>query len=87
MKLSTYLPIIVSEDQHGFMKNRQMANASLSITTTISHALTKNENIQLVSFDFKLAFEKILPEVVKKVLKHTFPNGKFAECLVDDLEC
>ena len=70
------------------MKNRQMANASLSITTTISHALTKNKNIQfIVSFDFKRAFEKILPEVVKKVLKHTFPNGKFAECLVDDLEC
>ena len=83
MKLSTYLPMIVSEDQHGFMKNRQMANASLSITTTISHALTKNENIQLVSFDFKRAFEKILPEVVEKVLKHIFPNGNFAECLVN----
>ena len=82
IKLTAYLPKIVSSDQHGFMKGRQMSNASLAMVATIKHSTKNKDNVQLVSFDFKKAFESILPEVVSIVLKYIFPCGTFAKSLI-----
>ena len=82
IKLSTFLPKIISCDQHGFMTGRQMSNASLAMVATINHATKKADNVQLVSFDFRKAFESILPEVVSIILRHIFPSGNFAKSLI-----
>ena len=78
-KITPHLSSILSVDQHGFTNGRHMHNGSVSIIATMNHILTHNLNAQFVSFDIKRAFDRVLPNVLDKILNHIFPNGAFAQ--------
>jgi hypothetical protein len=81
-KVTPHLPTIVSPNQFGFMKKRQMSNATMSIVSVINHAISQNDDIQLISFDFSKAFDKTLPDVTNSILRHIFPEGQLASSII-----
>ena len=40
-------------------------------------------NAQLVSYDIQRAFDRVLPEVLHRILKHIFPSGNFADSWIN----
>ena len=82
-KLTPFLPKLIHSSQFGFCPNRNMSTASLNLTTTMQHISKTNDNAQLISFDFSKAFDKTLQEVTDKIFKHIFPNGTFADAIIN----
>jgi hypothetical protein len=81
-KISPLLSNIVSSNQFGFVKQRQMAVATISITSVLNHINTNKEDAQLLSFDFSKAFDKTLPQVTDKIINHILPNGDLAKAII-----
>ena len=82
-KARPYLDKIVHPDQHGFIPGRHMHTASVSMTATMNYIKKHNINAQLVSFDIQRAFDRVLPEVLHRLLKHIFPCGNFADSWIN----
>ena len=80
-KLTPYLESIVHSDQIGYVPNRNMATASVSITATMNKIMSDNQDVQLISFDFTKAFDKVLPQIIQKIFEFIFPNGHFSKSL------
>ena len=81
-KVSKYMHQIVHCDQFGFIKQRHMATASLSISSVINYVKSRNIDTQLIFFDLKSAFDRTLYDVTEKIISHIFPLGNFAKCLL-----
>ena len=81
-KLAPHLKSIVHCDQIGYIPKRNMATASVSITAAMNVIRSQNHDAQLISFDFSKAFDKILPQIISKLLEYIFPNGKFAKSII-----
>lgn len=82
-KIRPHLSTLIDSEQFGFMPQKHMSTASLSMTSTINHIKQKNYDAQLISFDFSKAFDRILPGVINTILMHIFPNGHFAKSLIN----
>lgn len=82
-KVKPYLDQIVHPDQHGFIPGRHMHTASVSMTATMNYIKKHEINAQLVSFDIQRAFDRVLPEVLHRILKHIFPSGNFADSWIN----
>ena len=81
-KLAPHLKSIVHCDQIGYIPNRNRATASVSITAAMNVIKNQNHDAQLISFDFSKAFDKILPQIIQKLLDYIFPNGNFAKSII-----
>ena len=79
MKVANYLNKIVHPDQFAGVKKRHMASASISICSVINYIKNKDIPAQLISFDIKAAFDRVLYDTVNKIIHHIFPNGTFAD--------
>ena len=82
-KVLPHLSKIISNDQFGFTPKRHMHSASLSIIATMNHIKSHNLDSQLISFDIQRAFDRIIPKVLHRILKHIFPNGIFAQTWIN----
>ena len=82
-KVKPYLNQIVHPDQHGFIPGRHMHTASVSMTATMNYIKENKINAQLVSYDIQRAFDRVLPEVLHRILKHIFPSGNFADSWIN----
>ena len=56
-----------------------MSTASISTIAVLNHIKDHDIQAQLISFDIKSAFDSTLYETSKKIIKHIFPKGNFAE--------
>ena len=74
-KISNYMTKIVHADQFGFIKQRHMATATISITAIMNYIKTKEIDSQLVFFDLKKAYDKTLYEVSDAILGHIFSKN------------
>jgi len=74
-KISNYMTKIVHADQFGFIKQRHMATATISITAIMNYIKTKEIDSQLVFFDLKKAYDKTLYEVSDAILSHIFSKN------------
>ena len=45
--------------------------------------MIKYYNSQFISFDIKRAFDRVIPEVLHRIIKHIFPNGNFAQAWIN----
>ena len=79
LKVANYLNKIVHPDQFAGVKKRHMASASISICSVINYIKNKDIPAQLISFDIKAAFDRVLYDTVNKIIHHIFPNGTFAD--------
>ena len=82
-KVTPFLSKIISNDQQGFTPGRHMHTASISITAAMNYIKLHNLDCQFFSFDIKRAFDRIIPEVLHRILKHIFPNGNFAQAWIN----
>ena len=82
-KVIPYLSKIISNDQFGFTPKRHMHSASVSTIATMNYIQSHNLDSQLISFDIQRAFDRIIPEVLHKIIKHIFPNGNFAQTWIN----
>ena len=78
-KLCKHLDKIVHSEQFGFVPKRNMANASLNITTAINKIVKVKQDAQVISFDFHRAFDTVLNCVMDDILFFIFPEGNFAQ--------
>ena len=82
-KVTPHLSKIIHSDQHGFTPGRHMHTASVSIIATMNHIRSHNLDSQFISFDIKRAFDRVIPEVLHRIIKYIFPNGNFAQAWIN----
>ena len=66
---------LFSPSQHGFIRGRQMANASYSIISSINYAKLNKLSCQVISLDIKAAFDRVNPDIINELLKLIFPDN------------
>jgi hypothetical protein len=68
-RLSTALPDIIGEHQHGFMRGKGIQEPSLLATHLIQDAQQTKQPLQLVSLDIEKAFDRIGHKVIVQALR------------------
>jgi hypothetical protein len=68
-RLSTTLPTIIGEHQHGFMAGRGIQEPSLLATHLIQDAQHTGQPLQLISLDIEKAFDCISHAVIIQALR------------------
>jgi hypothetical protein len=68
-RLTTALPDIIGEHQHGFMQGKAIQEPSLLATHLIQDSQQTNRPLQLVSLDIEKAFDRIGHKVIVQALR------------------
>jgi hypothetical protein len=68
-RLSTILPTIIGEHQHGFMAGRGIQEPSLLATHLIQDSQQTGKPLQLISLDIEKAFDRISHAVIIQALR------------------
>jgi hypothetical protein len=68
-RMSTMLPTIIGEHQHGFMAGRGIQEPSLLATHLIQDAQQTGKPLQLISLDIEKAFDRISHAIILQALR------------------
>jgi hypothetical protein len=68
-RLTTVLPDIIGEHQHGFMQGKGIQEPSLLATHLIQDSQQTDQPLQLVSLDIEKAFDRISHKVIVQALR------------------
>ena len=78
LRLQKVLPLIINEDQQGYIKGRFIGNNIRQISDIIDYCETNQINGALLFLDFKKAFDTVEPEFLFKTLE----KFKFKETFI-----
>jgi len=68
-RLTSVLPTLIGQHQHGFMKQKGIQEPSLIMTHLIQDANRRQLPLQLISFDIEKAFDRVSHEVIIQALR------------------
>ena len=82
-RLQIVLDQIIDQEQNGFIKNRNIANATLSMSEIINFCFERNLSCGLLALDMRKAFDMLDRNYLLLTLKHM----GFGECFINYIKC
>merc|ERR1712079_440044 len=70
-KIENQLPLIVKENQYGFVKSRRMSSATMSIIGAVSEVKRRSEGL-VMFLDIAKAFDSIRHDLMDRVIMDIF---------------